>query len=179
MSFQATEFKNGYLKIPPGIYVENDFSVTAWVNLKANKTYSVLTSFSNEKGKDSVWIGFKHLSFYVEISNASNHIFLMSSTTPLTVNKWTYVAFVLKNTTGYMYLNGKDDNNAPLTVPTNQKTELNFIGQDYLNSTLYLADAVYNNLKIYKGAMTTEEITKEFKTDCNYISFLFHHLNLN
>ena len=172
---QATEFKNGCLQIPPGVYVENDFSVTAWVNLTGKKTYIVLVSFSNEEGRDSVWIGFKNMMFYIEISNASNEIIPMSSVNPVSMNNWTHVAFVLKNTTGYMYLNGIENYNSPLPAPIKIDRKLNFIGQDYYNSSLYLAEAIYDNLKVYKGAMTAEEINKEYKTDCKYIKkFLFN-----
>ena len=147
--------------------------MTAWVNPKVNKSFSVLVSFSNAEGKDSVWIGFKDLMFYVEISNASNGIEAISSVAPLSLNNWTHVAFVLKNTTGYVYLNGIENYNSPLPAPIRRQRKLNFIGQDYYNSSLYLAEAIYDNLKVYKGAMTAEEINKEFKTDCKYIVYLF------
>ena len=165
--FRSTEFKNGYYSIPVPIYIENDFSVSAWVNLTVNKQYNVLASFAGKEGKDMIWIGFKHLQFHVELSITSNETLKMTATTPLQKDFWTFVTFVLKNSIGFMYLNGSLNSKVHLAVPNREQIERteNFIGKDSFDSNLYFAEAIYKNLKIYKGALTDLEVKNQFDRD--------------
>ena len=61
-----------------------------------------------------------------------------------------------------MYLNGTSNFNAPLETLKNVKRNINFIGKDFHNSSLYMAEAVFENLKIYKGALTPDELKEEY-----------------
>jgi hypothetical protein len=158
--FQATEFKKGYLMINEKIQIENDFTVSSWVNLASDKQYNTLVSFSEDEGKNSIWIGFSRLSFHVEINTLK-----MTSTNPLQMNIWTHVTFVLKNNIGYMYLNGYFINKNQLAAIQYAEKKLNFIGKDAHNSSLYMSEAIYEDLKIYKGALTSDEIKAEFNED--------------
>ena len=164
--FDSTEFKKGYLQLPPGVYVKKDFSATAWVNLKEpTKQYSVLVSFANEKGKESVWIGLRNLHLHVEISNVLNEIKTMTSLIPLPKDIWMHVAFVLKKGNGLIYLNGTLNNNLTMPTPNEVERKINFIGKDYYDSDLYLAEAIYDNLTIYEGALTGDEVKNSFEND--------------
>ena len=163
---QALSFQNVYLSIPPGDYFDGDFSVSAWVNLTSNKQFNVLVSFANKGGIDLIWIGFKNLYFYVEISSGSrsdpNAVVTMSSNDPLQMNDWTKVTFTLKDTIGSMYFKDVFNNGGvKLVQPRKVNRNLNFIGQDYQNGSLYLAEAVYEDLTIFKGALTLNDIKKE------------------
>ena len=89
----------------------------------------------------------------------------MRSTNRLQMNIWYHVTFVLKNNIGYMYLNGYFINKNQLAAIQNAEKKLNFIGKDAHNSSLYMAEAVYEDLKIYKGALTADEIKAEFNED--------------
>jgi len=89
----------------------------------------------------------------------------MKYTTPLQMNIWTHVTFVLKKNIGYMYLNGDFIYKNPLAVSQNAEKKLNFIGKDAHNSSLYMAEAIYEDLKIYKGALTSDEIKAGFNGD--------------
>jgi hypothetical protein len=64
-----------------------------------------------------------------------------------------------------MYLNGDFINKNQLAAIQNAEKNLNFIGKDAHNSSLYMAEAVYEDLKIYKGALTADEIKAELKKD--------------
>jgi hypothetical protein len=163
--FRSTEFKNGCLLIPRGLYIEESFSLSAWVNLKVNKLYSVLVSFANDN--EMIWIGFKGLSLHVEIKSGSNNGFVkMTSNLFLKKDVWTHITFVLKDSIGYIYFNGSEINKGSLTRPNSVETIFNFIGQDYYNSSLYLAEAIYEELKIYRGALTEVEVKNEFNNEC-------------
>jgi len=163
--YESREFKNGFITIPASIYIHNDFSISAWVNLTVNKAYNVLVSFANEEGSDLIWIGFKHLNFYVEISDSLNRVVQMMSNNSLPKGCWTHVTFVLKNSIGYMYLNGSLNNNAPLVEPNRVVREFNFIGKDSYDSSLYFAEGAFEHLKVYRGALTDKEIKTDFNMD--------------
>ncbi len=107
------------------------------------------------------------MNFHVEISNSlnENENDKMVSISPLPIKIWTHVTFVLKNNMGYMYLNGISNSNAPLVAPIKAERNMNFIGKDSHNSNLYMAEAVYENLKIYKGALTPDELKEEYNKD--------------
>ncbi len=68
-------------------------------------------------------------------------------------------------------INGKLQNSATLSLPTKIKRNFNFIGQDYYNSTDYLADAALQNLYLYKGALTSDEVMLEYETEGNLNDF--------
>ena len=176
--FRSTEFKNGYYLIPMPIYIENDFSVSAWVNLTVDKQYNVLASFAGKEGNDMIWIGFKHLQFHVELTFSSNETLKMTATTPLQKDFWTFVTFVLKNSIGLMYLNGSLNSKVHLEMPKKLERTENFIGKDSFDSDLYFAEALYENLKIYKGALTDLEVKDEFNKDgklkFNLLQFLLN-----
>jgi hypothetical protein len=88
---------------------------------------------SKKKRENSIWIGFSRLSFHVEINFVK-----MKYTTPLQMNIWTHVTFVLKNNIGYMYLNGSFIYKNPLAVSQNAEKSHSFIGKDSHNSSLYI-----------------------------------------
>ena len=65
-----------------------------------------------------------------------------------------------------MYFDDKRNNyGIQLAKPTKMNRNVNFIGQDYHNSSLYLAEAVYDDLKIYKGALTLSDVKTRFQND--------------
>ncbi len=167
----AISFRNGSLQIPPGDYINPDFSVSAWVNPNSNKSFTNLVSFSNQNGNDSIWIGFQNLKLYIEIQPSKGNLTTMTAIEPVQFKEWQHITFTLKSGIGYIYYNGKLQNSATLSLPTKIKRKFNFIGQDYYNSTDYLADAALQNLYLYKGALTSDEVMLEYETEGNLNDF--------
>ena len=65
----------------------------------------------------------------------------------------------MNGTTGYIYVNGNQVANDTLNVPNNITRENNYIGKSDLN-----ADAIYDEFKIYKVALSTNDILNEYQS---------------
>ena len=124
-------------------------------------------NFSNANGTDSVWVGFQNLQLYVEIQPSKGNLTTMTASASVPLHEWRHVAFTLKSGIGYMYYNGVVQNNKLLDVPTKVIRNFNFIGQDSYKSSEYTADAIYDNLNLYNGALTADEVMTVYRTDGN------------
>ena len=73
---------------------------------------------------------------------------------------------------GYFYINGFEDISASLSQPAKLKRELNYIGQDFYNSSEYLAVATFDGIKIFNGALRPAEVLSDYTADGIKISYL-------
>ena len=84
----------------------------------------------------------------------------------ITLKKWYFVTFVLKGTTGYIYLNGVVSQKGLLDVPSNVIRNQNYIGKaincQACNSATY-ADVIMDEIKIYSGAMESQQVMNEYE----------------
>ena len=160
----AIYFNKGYLQVPAGVYFSGDFTFTAWIYLKSYQSYSRIFDFGNGQGIDN--IGFAMLETTVQMygfsfKNRSKTI-IQKSSIKINLNEWYFVSFVLSSTTGYIYVNGNQSLTGILNVPNNIMRTSNYIGKDnwagYPN-----ADAIYDEFKIYQGALSSEDIMNEFQ----------------
>lgn len=118
-----------------------------------------------------MWFGFKNLNLFIEI-NGSSGISEMVSKTELKLSLWQHVAFVFSDSIGYFYINGFEDISASLSQPAKLKRELNYIGQDFYNSSEYLAVATFDGIKIFNGALRPAEVLSDYTADGIKISYL-------
>jgi len=142
----AIYLNNGYLKIPPGIYINGDFSITLWINLLSYKSNSRIIEFGNGQYSDNVIIEIQggRLRFCIingnDKSNFCDHI---TSFLNLIVNVWYHVAFTYENTTAYIYINGVEVSKGSQPVPNKILRNYNYIGE----SNLYYGVFLNFNLK--------------------------------
>ena len=78
------------------------------------------------------------------------------------LNQWYHVAFVLRNTNGYIYVNGIQVGTGSLFEPSNVTRMSNYIGKSNWGDPN--ANAIYDDLKIYNGAMSAAEILNDYTT---------------
>ena len=171
----AIYFNQGYLEVPSGVYFSGDFTVTAWIYLKSYKYFSSILEFSNGMYSDNIdllmYESTSYLSTYVYKGSSKQYFKTSSSSTGINLNQWYFVTFVLNSTTGYIYVNGNQIANGTLYVPNNIIRTRNYIGGTSWYLTDYNADAIYDEIKIYEGAMPSPEILSEFINSkyCNFI----------
>ena len=114
----AIYLNNGYLKIPPGIYIHGDYSVVIWMKFKEFKFLNNLLEFANNDnqlvnnllqlylyhggyiGSGVVESG-NYQGSFIEISPPS------AASSSFELNKWYQFVFVLKNTNAYLYVNSE------------------------------------------------------------------------
>jgi hypothetical protein len=150
---QAIYFNQGYLQVPAGVYFTGDFTVTAWIYLKSYQSYSRIIDFD----------GYIILGMTSTTSQIFGKIFQNFETSPpiINLNEWYFISFVLSGTTGYIYVNGKQVITGLLQIPNNIARTNNYIGKSNWASDSN-ADAIYDEIKIFKGALSSTDILNEY-----------------
>lgn len=160
----AIDLNCGSAKIPTGVYFSGDFTLSFWLYLKLHRPNSTLIVFGSNAS--SVYISLNGISPRLEISiiNQLNSSFLASKTV-IAVSRWYFLTFVLNDITGFIYINENLDTNGTLLVPRGSIRNRNYIGK--YRSVGNCSYFVMDDLKIYEGAMFSEQIKDEY-IDCNF-----------
>jgi hypothetical protein len=163
----AIYFNQGYLQVPSGNYFSGDFTFTAWIYLKTNQPWLKIFDFGNngDGGSDNVGLAINMTNSKITgfTYNNSSRLLIQASSIIINLNQWYFISFVLNGTTGYIYVNGNQVANDTLNVPNNITRINNYIGKSDLN-----ADAIYDEFKIYEGALSSSNIMNEYKINSNY-----------
>ena len=104
---------NEYVNLPTGIVSGlNDFTVSAWVNLGADPSWSRVFDFGTGTG-DYMFLtnngGGTGVRFAIQTGSGEQQL---NANTHLPLNTWTHLAVTLSGNTGTLYING----NAPLVA---------------------------------------------------------------
>ena len=147
----AIHFKQGYLKIPQGIYFDCDFTITAWLKLNNNSfKFNNIMSFMTNNTENQINIGVK--------ANWPNK-------NCFNYNVWYHFAYVWNyasvEPSRFFHMNGVIVyNDSIIYSPTKVQRTRNFIGKP-INSEANV-DVILSDLKIYKGVLTFDEILNEY-----------------
>ncbi len=164
------------LSFPAGTYFNGDFTLSFWMNLQSYQDSAGLIYFatSNAGSADTNQIGINMVGttgqlsacIYSPTASTSSGTFNIGTDNLITLHKWYFVTFILKGTTGYIYLNGVVSQKGLLDVPANVIRNQNFIGKAIncqgCNSANY-ADVIMDEIKIYSGAMESQQVMNEYK----------------
>ena len=164
----AILLNNTYLQAPPAVYFSGDFTVIAWMNLRVLATRII--DFGNGSPSDNVFFSFnnnQNLFAGIHYTRVSDNSYTNSNSTFLKTNKWFHVAFVLNGKTGTIYVNGVvQGTESNMNVPRNVTRTLSFIGKsNWPNNPL--ANAVFDDLKIYNVALSADLIQRDYNTSSN------------
>ncbi len=156
----------GYLKVPPDVYFSGDFTVTAWIYLKSYINFSRIIDFGNGGAySDNIFLAMDSPASKIKgfVYKGTNGTIGKGLTTipMINLNQWYFVSFVLNGTTGYIYVNGSQTQKGLLLIPNNITRKINFIG------SYNKPNAIYDEIKIYQGALTSTEIMTEYKNNSN------------
>ena len=171
----AIYLNKGYLQVPSGVYFEGDFTITAWIQLKSYNSLSTIIDFGNSVSNDNIILGVSLIS----PDNLIGEIYAfdkpstIKSFGSINLNEWYHVALSLKANRLSIYINGKlDKSETIIYLPRAVNRIGSYIGKSNWKNVSY-ADAVYNDIKIYRGALTSDEIYKEYdelKSETNYFT---------
>jgi hypothetical protein len=169
----AIYFNQGYLQVPTGVYFSGDFTVTTWINLKSYQSYSRFFDFGNGAGSDNVLLSmtesFSKMHGVIFKSSLSSYI---QTSSIINLNEWYFISFVLSGTTGYIYVNGNQVKTNQLNVPNSILRANNYIGKSNFGNAN--TDAVYDEFKIYQGALSSSDIMNEYQISLNNGKLLYH-----
>jgi len=150
------------LQVPAGVYFSGDFTVTAWIYLKSFQPNSRLFDFGNGAPSDNV-LSSVFSSIYYHLYQSETGSNGVTSQEIINLNQWYYMAFVLSGTTGYIYVNGSQVASGASLVPNNIVRTSNYIGKSNWGNPN--ADAIYDEIKIYKGALSAAAINSSFYSE--------------
>ena len=176
----AIYFNKSYLQAPNGIYFSGDFTVTAWIYLKTYQSFSKFFDFGNGQESNNVFLAMIETSpkicGFTLIDSLQS---LIETSAIIKLNKWYFISYVLSNKIGYIYVNGNQMTNGTLLVPKNIMRTSNYIGKSNWASNSN-ADAIYDEFKIYQGALSSKEIMNEFQIslDNGKLSIYFNYIIL-
>jgi hypothetical protein len=114
-------------------------------------------------------------NIYGNICKGTTDAYIWTSSI-INLNQWYFISFVLSGTTGYIYINGNKVKTSTLNVPNNIIRTLNYIGKS--NWAAYgdpNADAIYDEVKIYQGSLSSADILNEYQISSNngILNFFF------
>jgi hypothetical protein len=171
----AIYFNKGHLQVPSGVYFSGDFTVTVWIFLKSYQSNSRIFDFGNWQMIDNVILNLAGLTPQIKgnIYNKNITSSIITQSSIINLNEWYFISFVLSGTTGYIYLNGGQVATGTLNVPNNIIRRSNYIGKS--NWGNQNADAVYDEIKIYQVALSSNDIMKEYRNSSNNskLNFVF------
>ena len=163
----AIYFNNGYLQIPSGVYFSDDFTITVWIYLKSCTHLAKIIHFGNGVSNNNIIFGMNdNTSTLIGEIFQNNNKNKLESDLKLDLNQWHFVSFVLIDTKAYIYVNGEQIANGDLHIPINILRKSNFIGKSNLNS-FENVNAIFDEIKIYKGALSKEEIKLSYDSALN------------
>ena len=163
----AIYFNKGYLKVPAGVYFSGDFSITAWIYLKSYQMWSKIFYFGNGKTDDSVifemYMKTPQIDLTVYQLSLGTNLFALNSSI-IELNQWYHVAAILKGTKGYIYVNGQLVINGTSKIPRNITRTTNCVGKTCSEDNTRNANAIYDELKIYNSALTSDQVINDYNT---------------
>jgi len=162
----AIYFNQGYLQVPEGVYFSGDFTVTTWIYLKSYQYYSRIFDFGNGLMSDNVILAMIDTTSQISgYTFTGSSLLLIRALSIMSLNEWHFISFVLSGTTGYIYVNGSQVETGTLYVPKNIQRTRNYIGKSNWEDPN--ADAIYDELKIYQGALSSSDIMNEYQNSSN------------
>jgi len=160
----AIYFNQGYLQVPSGVYFSGDFTVTVWIYLKSYQSYSNIFDFGNGAPSDNIRLSMNgntsQLKLLVYRATYQSSLFTSSI---INLNQWYFISIVLSGITGQIYVNGNNVSGT-LIIPYNLQRTSNFIGKDNWGN---IANAVYDELKFYNGALSSTNIIGLYQDSLN------------
>jgi len=175
----AIYFYKGYLQVPSGVYFSSEFTFTAWINLVRYQDWSRIIDFGNGQGIDNVLLSFKQKNLQTNnpqlvgsVYQGSTNLDLKTSSN-INLNQWHFVAFVLRNSIGYIYLNGNLVESGSLLIPNKINTTKNYIGKSNWGHDPY-AEAFYDDIKIYSGALSINDIINKYNLESTNFSKYYY-----
>jgi hypothetical protein len=174
----AIYFNKGYLQVPSGVYFSGDFTVTAWIYLKSYQSNSRIFDFGNGNASDNVLLTMAGKTSQIKgnIYNKTVTSSIITTSSKINLNQWYFISFVLSGRTGYIYVNSSHQAiTGTLFVPKNIQRTSNYIGKSNWGVDPN-ADVIYDEIKIFQGALSSSDIMNEYQNSSNNskLNFVFY-----
>ncbi len=189
--YSAIYVSQGYLRLPPGVYFSGDYTVTFWVYLQADQYNFEILLFGNNgssyMSSDKVMLYITGQAYQIfayndgvnqtnltPLQNLSPNVTTSYQSQLISFNNWYHVALVLTGTNASIYVSGSWVFNGTLNAPKN-------VNRTYCFLAPY-GDIVLDDMKIYKGSMSSIQIINEYAVSSDdgleifFVSFNFYYI---
>jgi len=166
----ALSIVNGYMKIPPGVYFSGSFSIISWVYYRSFSNPMILEcanlpNLVQQIPNDSIIFNLNNGKLYIEVTVGGNYIGTGLGSQVIQLNTWYHVAVTYNLNQGNqinMFVNGvvvgTSTSKGP---PQNIVRNHNWIGRSNWNDVP--ANAIYDEIRIYSGALNSSQILNDFQ----------------
>jgi hypothetical protein len=155
---------NQYATLPSDIVPKlNDFTIAAWVRLRANPIWSRIFDFGNDNDVNMFLTshgGGNGAIRYAITTQGYNAEQRINGIEALPTGAWKHVAVTVTGTVGILYVDGAEVGRNPdltLTPSALGTTSLNYIGRSQYRSDPYL-DGEVDDLRIYDRGLDPAEV---------------------
>jgi len=161
----AISLSNGFLNVPEGIYFGSSFTLIAWIKLTQISDNMTFIDFGNGPGLDNVLVQInKYMimaSTYENTTSSGENASTISASISFQLNEWYHLAYVLVQSTGFIYIDGIQVANGSQDTPMEVMRTKNFIGKSSWQGDPN-ANAIFQDIRIYQGAMSAADILNDF-----------------
>jgi hypothetical protein len=153
-----------FLKLPPDIYYNSDFTFETWLYKRNNNNWSRIFDFGNGPNMQNVIVALSsgtdgHLSFHV-YNDGWNKSFSLDNATAL--NHWTHLTIRLTGHIAWVYINGEQVKLGLLQQPQDTIRSIDYIGRSNWSSDDF-ADVLLDEFRIYKTALDPDTILAHYR----------------
>ena len=146
--------------MPPGVYFNGlAFTTSVWVNAKSKTNWARVFDFSVSGGNthNIIFAIFRDATSAPAFRIYSGSYTTLSSNTNMVLNQWIHLAVTFDGSLASFYYNGKLSGSSTQNQPSNLTRSTNYIGKSNWAQDA-LANAVYDELRIYNRVLTQNEI---------------------
>jgi arabinan endo-1,5-alpha-L-arabinosidase len=167
---------NGYIRIPPGVYLGSQFTITVWIKLKLKRHFSRIIEFGNGPYSDNIELSFRETTSYVHLKTYFQNETkgFLDSSSALNLNEWTHVAACLCSGTAKLYFNGILVASGTQYSPRNFIRKHNFIGKGSFEGDEN-ANAIFDDIKIFDECLNDYEIKEDADKSKILLKLLYFH----
>ena len=159
--YLALRLSLGYYCVPPGVYFNSSFTASVWVNVKSYTKYARVFDFSEYGYNDNVvFVLFRNgiTASYFSILYGTNVKTELNCQSSLVLDEWIHLAVTFDGVQINFYYNGISSGSIlQSNYPKNVVRYVNYIGKSNWAQD-ELANAIYDELRIYNRALTQNEI---------------------
>jgi hypothetical protein len=161
----ALYLNSGYCTVPPGVYFNGSFTITAWVKKVQTTNQNRLLDFGNGRIENVIFsiTSSTNSKPYLAIGQTIGWSGPLASSSALGSGVWTHLASVFNGSNAYIYLNGTlTMSESGITVhPDNIVRQDCFIGRSSWYPGDQDANAYFDDIKIYNRALSSQEIVQD------------------
>ncbi len=164
-SNSSVYLNQGYLQVPTGDHFSSNFTLTVWIFFKSYQSNSEIINFSNEPKTDTLIFSMlnKTHKLFAGLCN-ENGCLNVTSKEPIELYNWYHLALAFDGSNVYIYVNGVLASKGAFNLRNNVERTNNFVGKN--------SDAIFDELKIFKGAMTEDQILNDYVSTSDYFYFI-------